>query len=267
MFPGLRVRERDSSSIWDRDRSHAKRTLILTNRRILVLDEADMRKTSIPLEEVETASVASVPAESNGGSTTEATVEVLVRNGSEPKALCWTAGRRDAEVFAQMVRERRNEIERHDPGSRRDLPSAPKTAPDVPAPAETAPDVAPLAKTAPDVPPPAKTGYTVPVFDVDIAETAPAEPLPEGLKFGDSVIPWSDFERITVREPGVMTFTIRLGAPSCRSVPGWVIRVPELGDAEAIWRDFITRQRRDGGRRSVSRGFNAGQPPEAETSV
>ena len=253
------------------------RTLILTNRRILVLDEADMRKTSIPLEEVETASVASVPAESNGGSTTEATVEVLVRNGSEPKALCWTAGRRDAEVFAQMVRERRNEIERHDPGRRRDVPSAPKTAPDVPPPAKpapdvpppakTAPDVAPPGKTAPDAPPPAKTGYTVPVFDVDIAETAPAEPLPEGLKFGDSVIPWSDFERITVREPGVMTFTIRLGAPSCRSVPGWVIRVPELGDAEAIWRDFITRQRRDGGRRSVSRGFNAGQPPEAETSV
>jgi hypothetical protein len=300
MFPGLRVFERDFSSMWDRpDRSHrAERTLILTDRRILVLDEAHMRKTSIPLNEVETASVVSVPAESNGGSTTEATVEVLVRNGSQPKALRWTAGRRDAEVFAQMVRERRKRVERRNGASRHrpqparttpDVPPRPKTAsdvrpsaetaaPDVRPPAETAapdvrppvetaaPDVRPPAETASAGPPPAKTGFTVPVFDVDDAKRAPATPLPEGLKFGDSVIPWSDFERITVGESGTMTFTVRLGTPSSGLVPGWVIRVPELGDAEATWREFITRQRRNGGA-PVSRSASTAEPPERETTL
>ena len=210
------------------------RTLILTDRRIIVLDEGERHETSIALGDVENASVVRAPGEIDGGSIAEVTLEVLVRGRSEPHVLRWRTGRRDAEVFAEMVRERRGAIERNGSPNGRYMP------------------------------PPPKTGYTVPVFDGDVVRKAPATPLPNGLQFGDAVIPWSHFERVTVGEPGVMTFILRLGTSSCELVPGWVIRVPELGDAEATWREFIAGQRRGAGGERVSSRFDAVKAPRGK---
>lgn len=92
--------------------------------------------------------------------------------------------------------------------------------------------------------PPHWMGQTVPLFSADESVSGMTGPLPTGLRFGNSVLPWSDVERVHWTRGGVV-FHIRPGiqtdSPSGEFFPVHAIRVSDLGDAESAWKDFISK--------------------------
>lgn len=215
-YPGLRAIEWQQylDTIWERGRRkrvhEATRTLFLTNRRLVVVDESRMLKTDLPLADVEDVSVGMPPSAPGDMPVDEAVVQVTFRAGTERRVVGWSTVRRDADLFAELLREliraRRGE--------------------------------SPPAASADRLPPP-RTGYTLPMISAVEEEFAPTAPLAEGLRFGESLIPWSDVERAVITKPGTIVFHFRAGSGSGVLFTGFGIRVSELGDAESVWADFV----------------------------
>jgi hypothetical protein len=84
-----------------------------------------------------------------------------------------------------------------------------------------------------------RTGYSLPMFSADEKEFGPTTPLEDGLRFGESLIPWSDLEKAVVPRPGTIIFHFPPGSEWSMSPLGFGIRVDELGDAESAWLDFL----------------------------
>jgi hypothetical protein len=90
---------------------------------------------------------------------------------------------------------------------------------------------------------PWRIGRVLPASEDDESVTGTTGPLSEGLRFGNSVIPWSNVERVTwglgtVRfwlKPGLFSDS-GAGRASVRA-----IEVIDLGDAQKTWTDFLAR--------------------------
>lgn len=110
-YPGLRAIEWQQylDTIWERGRRkrvhEATRTLFLTNRRLVVVDESRMLKTDLPLADVEDVSVGMPPSAPGDMPVDEAVVQVTFRAGTERRVVGWSTVRRDADLFAELLRE------------------------------------------------------------------------------------------------------------------------------------------------------------------
>ena len=156
MYPGLGAidwQHLDSVNLPNRHERlrGATRTLILTDRRIIVLDEARMGKTDLLLSDVEDVFVGLLPAKSAGREIEEAMVQVVFRAGAELRAVRWKTRARDADVFTQMLREFVSAIGRGTWAANSDRS------------------------------PPPRLGHILPMFEADEAKTGWAAPLEQSI--------------------------------------------------------------------------------------
>ena len=186
------------------------RHLFLTNRRLVIVDEARWKKTDLSLADIDDVSVGRPPGAPEKMPIDEAVVQVVFRAGSQRRVVGWSTLRRDADLFAEMLRELVD-------AQRGDAPT--------------------WGVRAGLLPP--RTGYVLPMLEADGEDFAHTTPLANGLRFGESLIPWSDIERALATKPGTIVFHFRAGSESSALFSGFGIRVADLGDAERVWADFV----------------------------